>query len=614
MIFKKKLVSLLTAAACMASVFCVYGQMSDFADENNTVSALTAKTAKEITSEMKIGWNLGNSLDAFDTSLPADASPKKSVTAWGNPEPTQELIDTVKNGGFNTVRIPTTWFQHVTYNETTQTYEVNEKWMAYVKKTVDYAYNNDMFIILNLHHEDWINVDQFTDDTYAKASKMLGDIWSQIAVEFKDYDQHLIFEGMNEPRQLNNPNVAQWGNGSGDNGYTWNYINKLNEVFVNTIRSQGSSANSERLLMLPGYCATSDIDTLNNINIPANSGNVAISVHAYSPYFFTMDTSSYANHQFPGKSGYGEDYEQSLTNLFNTLSSVSNSKNVPIIIGEFSASDFNNTSSRVNWAKSYLSKAKAAGIPCVLWDNNISYNETGEAHGYVYRLTNTWYPNSIDVIKAMMDTVGVTNYTLPEYQEYVAPTFSWDNIEIGNNWQAMYYSESGTSLAGWDNIQIDNWQQYVNDGNMFALVYDSPTIPNLIMQGGWYKVTNDDDLSTDFVAYYTYDEIVKVLEADGQTIDGMTNMFIGASSADATIYGLYAVPVNTPVVPVEITAGDADCNGIVNVYDTVLVKKYILGIKQPSEQSLLNADMNSDGSITVIDLIELNKFLLNKNS
>lgn len=138
---------------------------------------------------------------------------------------------------------------------------------------------------------------------------------------------------MNEPRQKANSAVGEWGNGSGDNGYTWSYINTLNAVFVQTVRSQGSSANQERLLMLPGYCASSDPVAINQITVPENAGNVALSVHAYAPYFFTMDTSTYANHSFPGKSGWGEDYETNLTNLFQSLKSISTASRFQLSLG-----------------------------------------------------------------------------------------------------------------------------------------------------------------------------------------------------------------------------------------------------------------------------------------
>ena len=114
--------------------------------------------AFEITQDMKIGWNLGNSLDATGgygyTGL-------RTETSWGNPKTTKVMIDTVKAKGFNTVRIPTTWYPHLDDNN-----NIDSEWMARVHEIVDYAVSNDMYVILNLHHEEWVNVDQFTDATY----------------------------------------------------------------------------------------------------------------------------------------------------------------------------------------------------------------------------------------------------------------------------------------------------------------------------------------------------------------------------------------------------------------------------------------------------------------
>jgi len=657
MLLRKRLISMLTALACMISVMCVFGQVASYSSNVNAVSTLTGQSATDITSQMTIGWNLGNSLDSYNASYDISVSPKKFATCWGNPEPTKELLETVKNAGFNTVRIPTTWFQHLAYNESTDTYEIDPTWLAYVKQTVDYAYDMDLFIILNMHHEDFINATVFTDETLAEASHKLKDIWTQLSEEFKDYDQKLIFEGMNEPRQTGNPDVSEWGNGSGDNGYTWNYVNTLNEIFINTVRSNGSTYNNERLLMIPGYVASSDTTALNAVTIPEGSGNVALSVHAYAPYFFTMDTSEYSNHTFPGKSGWGEDYETSLKTLFTKLKSVSDNKGVPVIIGEFSASDFENTADRVEWAKCYLSNAKEVGIPCVLWDNNESANGTGEAHGYIYRLTNTIYPNSADVLAAMMDTVGVTNYVLPEYEEYQAPKFSWSNIPVADDWVELYKSETGETLKVWDNMPISNWQDYINENYMLALVYDSNSQPEIVLQGGWYRIMSDDDLNKNFISYFTYQDIMSVLNTNEVALEDMENLYISATSSVATMYGLYAIPLNSSEVttieepvtsettqepitsettqepitsettqepvtsestyetttstePTDIVLGDTNSDGTVKSNDLLLLKKYLLGLVNDENINLLNSDINQDGNVKSNDLLILKKNLL----
>lgn len=631
MSFKKKILSVITSAACIMSCVCMFGNQ---ANDQYTAEAvgLTGQSAFDITSQMVIGWNLGNSLDSTNDNLTMDSSPKKFAMAWGNPEPTKELIEAVKNGGFNTIRIPTTWYQHLYLDESTNTYKIDAKWLAYVKQFVDYAYDMDMFVILNVHHENWVNVAKFTDETYNDASKKLNDIWSCLAETFKDYDQHLVFEGMNEPRETNNPSNSEWGDGDAN---SWNYINRLNKVFVDAVRGQGSSYNKERLLMLPGYHAGNSVSTVRAIEIPENSGNVALSVHAYNPYFFCMDTSNMANHTYPGASGYGSDYKTELQTMFNSYKSIIAEKNVPIVMGEFSASDFNNTESRINWAKDYLSMAKDAGIPCVLWDNNVvadGNSDNGEAHGYIYRLTNTWYPNSAPVIAAMMDTVGVSDYNLPEYKEYVAPEFSWDNVKIGDDWIELYYNKDGNALTAWTPDKVSGWQQYLNEDYMYAMVFDAMIDPAIVAQtsnDGWYYILSDNDLNSDFVLYYTYEDIKKVFDSNSADIGSISDLYVSAHAGDATIYGLYAVPVNsvqpsteetteetTEEVKPDIIPGDVNEDKRVNVFDSVALRRMLLNnLIHPVPMVVLPpspspADTNGNGTIEIADLVLLNQWLV----
>lgn len=631
MSLKKKILSVITSAACIMSCVCMFGNQ---ANDQYTAEAvgLTGQSAFDITSQMVIGWNLGNSLDSTNDNLTMDSSPKKFAMAWGNPEPTKELIEAVKNGGFNTIRIPTTWYQHLYLDESTNTYKIDTKWLAYVKQFVDYAYDMDMFVILNVHHENWVNVAKFTDETYNDASKKLNDIWSCLAETFKDYDQHLVFEGMNEPRETNNPSNSEWGDGDAN---SWNYINRLNKVFVDAVRGQGSSYNKERLLMLPGYHAGNSVSTVRAIEIPENSGNVALSVHAYNPYFFCMDTSNMANHTYPGASGYGSDYKTELQTMFNSYKSIIAEKNVPIVMGEFSASDFNNTESRINWAKDYLSMAKDAGIPCVLWDNNVvadGNSDNGEAHGYIYRLTNTWYPNSASVIAAMMDTVGVSDYNLPEYKEYVAPEFSWDNVKIGDDWIELYYNKDGNALTAWTPDKVSGWQQYLNEDYMYAMVFDAMIDPAIVAQtsnNGWYYILSDNDLNSDFVLYYTYEDIKKVFDSNSADIGSISDLYVSAHAGDATIYGLYAVPVNsvqpsteetteetTEEVKPDIIPGDVNEDKKVNVFDSVALRRMLLNnLSHPVPMVVLPpspspADTNGNGTIEIADLVLLNQWLV----
>ncbi len=556
--FKKKLAALATTAACAISCIGIGGV--NLADDTVIAAGLSGKNAFQITQEMKVGWNLGNTLDAND---PSKTDPKASVTCWGNPEPTQATFDTLKTGGFKTVRIPTTWYTHI--SQQGGKWVVDPQWMAYVKNTVDMALKDDMFVILNIHHENFINVERFTDQTRADAEAKMKGIWSAVAETFKDYDQHLIFEGMNEPRQTYSPSV-EWGSGDTQSRA---YVNYLNNVFVQTVRGQGSSANKERLLMLPDYVASSDPEAVSSIEIPNGAGNVALSVHAYLPYFFTMATDSHANHEYKAdgssKDGYGNNYKQNIISFFNSMKQISQQKNAPVIIGEFGSSDFGNTQDRVNWTHDYMTYAKDAGCVCVLWDNNAPFTGVGngENHAYLNRKSNTWYDSAIPVVQEMMKVVGSSG----SYEEYVHQDFSWNNIKIGSDWIEIFKSEKGVNpknepedSPGWAPMEVKDAKKYINNGYKIAIVADSAGAdPALVVMTdlcgkvdgkGWYYVTPDGTSSQDYVFFYDYNDMVTAAKGTGDdSISALSSVFASEHGAEAVIYGVYAIPTGqTPVV------------------------------------------------------------------
>lgn len=355
------------------------------------------KTAFEITSEMGAGWNLGNNFDCYVTDEDGNYVEFADLEAegiWGKRKATKELIEAIKAKGFNTIRIPCTWFQHFNENG-----EIDSKWLARVHEIVDYAYDLDMYVIINMHHEkNIINAPVFNDVSLEKALEEMTAVWTTLANEFSNYGQRLIFEGMNEPRQTNNPLVSEWGDGSGDNGYTWDYVNKLNQNFINIVRNQGSQYNKERLLIITPYCATSNRNAIMKLDIPENSGNIAISSHAYAPFDFALRSDNLA------KSEFTDSMKIELDNLFNSYKSIMEQKNVPIIIGEYGASNRGNTADRIKWITYYNELAKEAGIPTIIWDNDSLINpaQTGEAHGYIDRETIVWHEVQEPVIDALI--------------------------------------------------------------------------------------------------------------------------------------------------------------------------------------------------------------------
>jgi aryl-phospho-beta-D-glucosidase BglC (GH1 family) len=531
---KNKTVGRVLSALSAAAI--AVGSMAALPTATIEASALSGQNAWNIVSQIKIGWNLGNTLECNNTQLSSSAAPKEFAKAWGQPEPTAEQFQSVKDAGFNAVRIPVTWYEHLEYQN--GKYHVNDTWMNYVKKTVDYAIDKDMFVILNVHHEDFVNAAKWDESTYAVAEQKLTNIWAELAEEFKNYDQHLIFEGMNEPRQTGNPNVQEWWYmGYEDNYYSFNYINRLNAKFVSTVRNQGSSQNKERLLMLPSYDASSSESSIRAIEIPANAGNVALSVHAYSPWDFASNTES-NDHTFTENCSY----DQSLDQMFNYLGQIQQDKGAPIIIGEFGASDFNNTEDRVRWAKSYMTKAKAKGIPCFLWDNNVIYSGTpnSDAFGFMHRGSTKWYSTASPIIEAMMNVYGVNS----KMNIYPVGPFSWSDVTIGSNWIELFKSDNGKDVVEWKNFTVSNWRNYVNENYDLVLLYDSGTAPELVLMGSaWNRIASSDAGDTPHVIKFTYDDISSaVAKSCGQTVSQQDELFISATGSALKAYGLYAVP------------------------------------------------------------------------
>lgn len=338
--------------------------------------------AAKVIAEMTIGWNLGNTLD----------SKGGSETAWGNPKTTQEMIDMVAEAGFNTVRIPTTWQYHLDRT----TFTVKEDWLARVKEVVDYCYANDMYVILNTHHEtDWMLLQaNKIDDTEQKFIYL----WQQIAEYFKDYDEHLVFEGMNEPRVVGH--AQEWNGGITEHRQA---VARLNTAFVDTVRATGGN-NETRVLLITSYGANNSRVAMNAVQVP-NDPYVGVSIHAYTPYNFTFNTNNnYDVKVWDGKKNGDIDA------VFRDLNAVFLSKGIPVVLTEFGAENKTNLpggeenlEARCQWVDYYLTKAKEFGVPCVQWDNNI-YNASGERFGLLDRRNLEWYEP--DYIKAMMDAIA----------------------------------------------------------------------------------------------------------------------------------------------------------------------------------------------------------------
>ena len=313
-------------------------------------TAITAdESAADFVAKMTIGWNLGNTMDAHPNG----------ETSWGNPKTTKEMITALKDAGFNTIRIPVSWYQ----SAPKPNYTISSSRMNRVKEIVDYAMENNLYVILNTHHDE--SIFKFRDNDMEESKKAFQTIWSQIAETFKDYNYNLIFEGLNEPRTKGSAN--EWNGGTADERRN---LNDMHQLFVDTVRKSGGN-NGKRILMISTYAASVESAAVNGLTLPTdtaeNSGvnKFIVSTHSYSPYDFALNENS------PVKTWSKNSASDTapITTWINRVDTAFVKKGYPVIGGEFGALNKNNEDARAEWAEYYVSKAREKGIKCIWWDD-----------------------------------------------------------------------------------------------------------------------------------------------------------------------------------------------------------------------------------------------------
>ncbi len=380
-----------TVAGCTGDNSSNAGTDSSTASDDNTsqfTGLVTEQqpirdiTSLELMKEFKIGWSLGNTLDAGDAGK-RGSYPETIERAWGNPITTKEMIDEVVKAGFNIIRIPVTWDWST---GPAPDYKISDEWMNRVQQVVDYAVANDVFVILNLHHETWHYP---TVENKDKAVDRLKKVWTQIGTRFQNYNEKLIFEGLNEPRVIGTD--EEWNGGS---TATREIVNVFNATFIETIRGLGGN-NPKRHLMIPSYAASSTEMALSDLKIPENDDKIIVSVHAYTPYNFAL-SDKHSGRWFAAHAGSVADIDT----LYDTIKKLFVDKGQAVLIGEFGARSRGNEYYTAEWAKYYITKMKEIGVSCVWWDNN-AVTGSGELFGLFNRRTLEWhYPL---LLEAMID-------------------------------------------------------------------------------------------------------------------------------------------------------------------------------------------------------------------
>ena len=339
-----------------------------------------------------MGWNLGNALESaggdwdYDNYAWTNVWEKdyaKWETAWGNPKTTKEIIHALKEQGFNAIRVPVRWVPYADI----ETMEIDESWIARVKEVVDWCMAEDMQVILNTHHELWLESYPIYTMKETLNSK-LRKLWTNIATAFADYDGRLAFAGTNEV-------TVNWAAPTAEN---YDVQNSYNQTFIDAVRATGGN-NAKRNLIVQTY-ATDPTYGLAGFVIPDDpTGNrLSVEFHYYSPYSYCSggkDSYFYWGKAFADKGKITPDgNEDTIANLFLKLRKEWWDKGLGIVMGEYGCShhftDDDKQTQEANeqyYLETLVSEARKNGFAAFVWDNN-AYGNGSEKFGIFNRNNN----------------------------------------------------------------------------------------------------------------------------------------------------------------------------------------------------------------------------------
>ncbi len=349
-------------------------------------------TPSQYVNDMVVGWNLGNTMDATG-----------GETGWGNPTTTQAMIDAVHNQGFEFMRLPVTWKGHFGCGPK---YTIDPAWLSRVVTIANYALNDSMYVMVNIHHDGtdggWFPLN-VSGAAASAASDQVVAIWTQIANVFKDYGDYMIFEIFNEP-QNGAPNMY----GGGDDASRAN-LAAYQTAAIKAIRATGGN-NATRMIVVQGISASPVAVSVGTI--PMVDANTIVSLHTYDPVPFSMNCS-------PKIWGSADDSTSILNNLKSQQGMVAG-KHGTAIIGEWGSETCDDLDSRVKHAYFYARQCRLHGMLPVWWDDGSNFQ-------LLNRKANppSWaYPT---VVQAIIDGAHAGVFPIGIKPRQVEERFSWSH-------------------------------------------------------------------------------------------------------------------------------------------------------------------------------------------
>ncbi|MCD8096286.1 MAG: cellulase family glycosylhydrolase [Ruminococcus sp.] len=543
-------------------------------------------TNEEIIEEMGAGINLGNTMDGHSGFTPSE-------TSWQSVVTTKAYIKALHDAGYNTVRIPVTWGNMI---DTENGYEINDAWISRVQDIVDYCVSQDMYAIINVHHDGaeqtgWLRVAADDIDAVYEEYEC---VWRNIAEYFKDYDEHLIFESMNEITCMDGDDK----NSSEAIEYDTPIINNLNQIFVNVVRSTGSNNTHRWLAAVAHYANSGNASAFTLPDDSYNSDNaIMFALHVYKSSTNVTWT-------------YSEVYQ-----VVNNLKIAANKFDVPIILGEYGTRTYTQSRTDTGYndvARAYFSEivnraCKTLGCVPIVWDQGYG-SDKYETGLYSYWDRTNCEPIFKTITDAMMRGTYLTpsslnesyNYTDiesdPEIVEFTDISLSDESVTItlGDN----YTVTAETSPSDSNDVLLwstdDDTIATVSQGKIRARGIGITTITAYAQNGDVkqeieVKVTADSDSATVtaidcedsysvITGKYTYiDAEVSPSDADDYISYKSSNTNIATVNALGKIVGVSAGTTYLTLTSstgltktVKVTVSDVEITGEINLALNVL--------------------------------------------
>lgn len=466
---------LMATALVVMSIFAAYAQ-TDF------------ESATDAVENMRIGWNLGNSLDSHRTDI-TDVT--QTETLRGQPKTREELMAMMRLAGFNAIRVPVTWYPHLDSSG-----NIDAAWLNRVQEVVDYVVGQGMYCIINVHHDTgntdasgatnkgWLKADP---DNYTQNHELFEKIWRQVATRFRDYGQLLIFEGFNEMLDIyDSRNYASY---NATNHYdrtiasnAYNTINQYNAAFVNTVRATGGN-NANRNLIIKTYSSCEGRGTwstyltepLSTLQLPEQAGHIIVGVHTYPPIINkeTKDgITTITNRSLA-------DIQANINIMFNNINTyIVQRLGVPVIIGEWGTSEVDATETdydlrrnhMLNFVDIFVQTAKQRNITTFYWmglsdkaaRSLPAFNQADLAE----RMLKAYYGSSYQPTLLTENDYG-GSYHVEFTKQYAEITLAESSTNLANTYsQIQIISSSENNYA---NPKI--WLRVYNNSDANANVY-----------------------------------------------------------------------------------------------------------------------------------------------